>query len=122
MAITNHGVNVLLNSSFIPDGYSISPVAPFDPAGKATYDLNIRIPRDNVKDNDREVTFSNLIAALATAAKEVMEDEFDTSKDVEIYTDFMDVDTNVIKGKSNDFYTDAPTFFVCRSRIYVKVE
>lgn len=122
MAITNHGVNVLLNPVFIPDGYSISPVSPFDPAGKATYELNIRIPRDDVFNSDRETTFTNLVAALAIAAKEVMEDEFDTTKDVEIYTDFIDVDTNVIKGKSNDFYTDAPTFFVCRSRIYVKVE
>lgn len=126
MAFNNLGVVVSVVELYIPDGYEIPSVTPFPTAGAATWDLVLSVDRDTVNNADRATTFGNILNDVTVGIKKQAEDivkEWNDGSidDVDMFVDFHQINTNVVRSKSNDFYTDADDAYLASVRIYAKI-
>lgn len=126
MAFNNQGVDVTVNSFYVPDDYTLPAVTTFDTDGVATWEKTLSVDRATVSNADRATTFGNIIDDVAIGISKQCEDIVKEWNDgavdnVEMYVDFYDIDSNVPRGKSNAFYTDAADAFLPKVRIYARI-
>lgn len=126
MAAVDNGVDVTVNALYIPDGYTLPTVTPFATTGKPAYDIVLSVDRATVQNADKAVTFGNILTdaviGLSKQAKDLVENDFEnTNNTVTFFIDFYNIESNVPRGKTNDFYTDADDVYLCSCKIYVQV-
>ena len=112
MAFDNKGVDVTVNSFYVPHDYTLPAVTTFATDGVATWEKTLSVDRATVQNADRATTFGNIIddaaIGISKQAEDIVKEWNDGSVDnVEMFVDFYDIESNVPRGKSNSFYTDA---------------
>ena len=120
MALTNHGVDVHVDPTLLPSGYTPPTITTFNDI-QYTRSQNFTVVRADVLGVDDATTFTNMVADINNQVNTILNADFDvTGRTVTAFTNFNDLthdlhDTNTMyNGTMDNFYCNCTVFVKCQ--------
>lgn len=123
MAITNNGTDVTLSSDLLPSGYTKPSTTTFTDY-EYKYELTLNVAKATVENATRATTLTNIVDDVTVgidAQVDTILGDFGTSTG-SAYTEFYDIESSIPVNSTGDFYTNTAVSYVCKCRLYVKVD
>jgi choline kinase len=123
MPITDQGIKIELPENLVPENFAppaYTEISDFE--YKREYTLTVL--KSTVQNAAKETTFSNIINDVAIGILKQINDlvvaDFIGTNQVDYYSIFKDIQSNVVRSLNSQFYTDTAFSFVCKVEVYIK--
>lgn len=125
MAITNNGVMVTIDAKTLPAGYTY-PTGNSFTDWQYKRDITLSVTKATVENATATTTLTNIIengtVGIEKQITDIVAADWLATATVTTYVELYKIDSNIVVGRSTDFFNDTAVSYTCYCRLYVKAE